>query len=108
MAEPQHRWQGASGTWYLYYVYQLSPDLSLHEVGGNYIFAKSRSDGLFDPLYIGQTENLKKRITTSHHRWPCVKILGATHIHAHRNMPSVNRTAEEQDLIKAFRPPCND
>ena len=105
MTQQAHRWQGKSGIWYTYYVYPIPA--TLYDVPANYILARARNDGKFDPLYIGQTENLKERITTSHEKWGCVSIYGVTHVHAHINSRSADRIAEEHDLIQSFRPPCN-
>ena len=98
-------WTGASGRSYEYEVYPVST--LFIEVPANYIFTKI-VDGRYQPLYIGQTDNLKERITRAHHKWACVEQQGVTHIHVHQNAAESTRLAEEQDLLHQWHPVCND
>lgn len=97
-------WPGLSGKQYTYYVYKIGTPLK--EAPGNYIFAKV-VNGRWSSIYIGETSDLSERFD-NHHKMPCIKRNGATHIHAHVNNSGVSaRRAEESDLIKQHNPPCN-
>ena len=98
-------WTSASGQKYTYEVYPI--DTSFNAVPANYIFTKI-VDGRYRPLYIGQTDNLKERITPAHHKWACAKRNGMTHIHVHQNAAESTRLAEERDLLANRNPVCND
>ena len=102
-----YNWHGASGRRYEYYAHAIGTT-SFNDVPGNYIFAKHSDSGSASTLYIGQTTSLRDRITASHEKWPCVTRNGVTHIHQHVNSNAANRLSEEQDLIQAASPPCND
>lgn len=98
-------WVGASGTQYTYYIYPIGT--SLKEEPGNYVFAKEIKPGTFLQIYIGETEDLSERFD-SHHKMPCIKLNGATHITVHMNSTSAQvRRAEEKDLIDRKIPVCN-
>ena len=44
----------------------------------------------------------------SHHKMPCIRLQGATHIHVHQNDDGVAaRRLEERDLVDRWNPPCN-
>ena len=99
-------WRGQSGTTYEYTVYTL--DTNWNDTPGNYIFAKRNAQGAWVAIYIGETESLKNRLTTSHEKWACAVRNGVTHMHAHvsSSVASVRR-AEESDLIARYKPICN-
>jgi hypothetical protein len=102
---PTIKWPGKSGKTYQYWIYPLPPNFSSEP--GNYIFAKQTSPGKWTPVYIGQTDDLSERFD-DHHKMPCIKSHGATHIHAHKNTNGeTTRKAEEADLIARWNPPCN-
>ena len=97
-------WPGQSGKLYSYHVYPIGTKFDA--VPGNYIFAKMVS-GRWSPVYVGETSDLSERFD-NHHKMPCIKRIGATHIHAHRNSGGTNaRRAEESDLVRNFKPACN-
>lgn len=99
-------WTGASGQTYQYEVYPLGTQLK--EEAGNYIFAKPGAGGGWSACYIGQTSNLNQRLG-DHEKEACARRNGATHIHAHLNAGGETvRRAEEADLIRKWRPPCNE
>jgi len=102
---PAIDWTGGSGKRYRYYIYPLGTRFATEP--GNYIFAKEFRPGHWLPCYIGQTENLGERLV-DHEKEPCARMHGATHIHAHVNRVSASRSAEETDLIRKWRPPCNE
>ena len=53
-------WTGKSGTQYIYEIHPIGT--KFREVPGNYIFAKESQPGYWSSRYIGQTNNLEKRI----------------------------------------------
>jgi hypothetical protein len=64
-------WTGQSGR-----QYQLYPiGTNYYDVPGVYIFSKQGSDGRWYAVYIGETHNLKDRLTDNpykHHRWQSI------------------------------------
>lgn len=97
-------WVGKSGVQYTYWIYPIRAPLAAK--GGNYIFSKQGQDGLWYPLYIGQTGNLSERFD-DHHKAARIIGAGATHIHARLNAEKTARLAEESDLVSHWRPSCN-
>ena len=103
---PTIMWPGQSGKQYQYWIYLIGT--SFKEEPGNYIFAKETSTGRWTPCYIGQTENLNQRLG-DHEKEACAERHGATHIHVRlNNGGKAARCAEEADLIKKWKPPCNE
>lgn len=102
---PSIHWHGNSGKAYQYWIYSIGTDLK--EEPGNYIFAKETSPNRWSPCYIGQTENLNRRLG-DHEKEACAKRHGATHIHAHLTEGETIRKTEEKDLILKWKPPCNE
>jgi predicted GIY-YIG superfamily endonuclease len=97
-------WEGASGKKYQYWIYPIGS--SFKKEPGNYIFAK-KTPTSWNPVYIGQTDNLDERLG-NHNEEQCAKRNGATHIHAHTTASKAARLAEEADLIRKWKPVCND
>jgi len=105
MAEKTIMWPGASGTKYKYWIHPINA--SFKDSPGNYIFAKETSPDRWTPIYIGETDSLKDRLS-NHEKMPCVKRYGGTHIHAHISTADEKvRRAEESDLLAKWDPPCN-
>ena len=98
-------WSGLSGRQYEYRIFPLGTNFKA--VPGNYIFAKEISPGQHVPIYIGETEDLSERFD-NHHKMPCIRLQGATHIHVHQNQGGgAARRLEERDLVDKWNPPCN-
>lgn len=102
---PTCTWPGKSGKKYNYHVYPIGTNFVAQP--GNYIFAKKNAKGYWVPVYIGQTDNLQRRLS-NHNEAACVRRNGGTHVHAHLNVIERDRLAEEKDLIQYWKPPCND
>jgi len=97
MAERTIMWEGASGTEYKYWTYDIGYN-NFDPVPANYTFAKETKPKTHSPIYIGETEDISERFDY-HHKIDCIKRNGATHIHAHKSSDNKNvRVAEEQDL----------
>lgn len=105
MVERTILWSGVSGRKYKYWIHDM--DTTFKDSPGNYIFAKETSPGYWEPLYIGETESLKDRLS-NHEKRPCVIRNRGTHIHAHTSSSDEDiRKAEESDLIEKWNPICN-
>lgn len=98
-------WPGQSGKKYKYWLH--APSTEYVDKGGNYGFAKQLPNGNFVPLYFGQGDSLKTRLS-GHERWPEAVRLGATHVMSHTTPAGEKaRLAEERDLIQRWDPPMN-
>ena len=97
--------EGASGKIYVYRVTQIRLN-DFPKEQGNYMFAKPTRWG-YEPIYIGETENFKTRLTVSHEKLPCVKSHGGAYILLDINQDERARLDEETDLRQAYDPPCN-
>ena len=99
-------WEGKSGTKYKYWIYKIGTTFTA--APGNYVFAKETKPGTFEPIYIGETGDPSERFD-NHHKMPCIRKYGATHIHVHTNAGGeAARKTEEADLVQKQNPPCND
>ncbi|QQE10742.1 hypothetical protein JD969_14710 [Planctomycetota bacterium] len=100
-------WPGATGKSYTYYVHPISELNTFNpNQAGNYIFAKLDTNNLWDPVYVGQTEDFKERFG-DHEKLLCATRNGATHIHLHINNSAHDRIQEETDIRHNFTTPCN-
>jgi hypothetical protein len=104
MAEVTIEWPGESGKTYRYFIAPMGTPLKAE--GGNYIFSKETKPGTWTPIYIGQTGDLNIRFD-NHHKADCIRNAGATHIHQHLSGDEKSRLAEETDLVRKWKPPCN-
>lgn len=103
---PMILWSGKSGTEYRYLIFPIGA--TFKPVAGNYIFTRQTENGRFRPIYIGETDNLEKRLTTNHEKMPCINRHGGTHIHVHTSSGDViARQKEESDIRDKWNPPCN-
>ncbi len=103
--KPTIRWPGISGKEYVYFIYPRGTTFDAGQPG-NYVHAIETSPGRFKPVYIGQSNDLNRRLTT-HDQQSCVDSLGATYVHVHVNAGENARLAEEEDLIRRWQPACN-
>ena len=101
----KHEWSGKSGAKYSYQVFVMGTTFNAN--AGNYIFTKRNAQGNHTPIYIGQTGDLSERFD-GHHKMPCIKQNGATHICVHTSSSNKKeRLTEENDLINIFSTSCN-
>ena len=107
MAEPLYiDWDGKSGREYRYWIYEIGTTINKNP--GNYIFTKEVKPDEWSPVYIGQTADLSERFE-SHHKMPCIKQRGGTHIRIHvSSQDEDTRLTEEKDLVLRWHPACND
>src|SRR5579863_9381173 len=101
--------KGASGKTYAFYVYSSDTVwndnvacvyyISKRAVGGD-------GTGTHTAIYIGETEDLKKR-HGDHHKQQCFERHGYNCISIHQESSAKARLTIEADLIAAYHPPCN-
>jgi len=93
-------WIGVDGQRYKYSVHNLPTEFDSGDYG-NYIFTKKTNDGHWIPIYIGQGD-LGVLIGKTDPQLKCIKEMGATHVHVHRNNSEWVRTSEEHDLLESY------
>lgn len=99
-------WRGKSGKQYEYWIYPISKMGHFKAEPGNYMFARLGSDGHY-AVYAGETADLSERFD-DHHKMPCIRRNGATHIHVHASSGNADvRRTEERDIIAQWNPSCN-
>ena len=90
-------WRGTSGKGYEYGIYKIGTVFK--ELPGNYIFAREVSSKRWRSVYIGQTNNLNKKIKEHELKdGNYIRPYGATHIHVHLEQTPISRQDEEKDL----------
>jgi hypothetical protein len=92
-------WTGASGTNYLYHVYERQPDIPSRL--GNYIYALKNHEGHWAPVYIGQGD-LSICAAADPGRMACIDAKGATHVHLRLNASEEERLSEVEDLLRRY------
>lgn len=106
---PRLIWTGANGTTYEFEHHGIGT--TFNAVGGVYIFCRQALDRRWYAVYIGETDNFRRRLTdelASHHRLESIRRAGATHICALVVGGDVSkRLAIETDLRHSQNPPCN-
>jgi hypothetical protein len=102
-------WVGASLTRYATEMYAIGTQFK--PIPGVYVFCKYVAADRVTAIYVGETDNLQRRLNTDlscHHCWPQARQLGATHVCV---LPApqalVLRERIETDLRHALRPPLN-
>ncbi len=100
---------GVSGTDYEFTIYTSADNFKA--VGGVYCMSKrtvnKEGKGEHATIYIGQTGDLSTRFD-DHHKQKCFDKHGANRISIHLVSDKKKREAIEEDLIKAYQPPCNE
>ncbi len=106
----QVNWRGQSGNTYTFNLYNIGTFFK--SVPGVYIFVKTETDDELSPIYVGEAEDLKDRLTTNlenHHKYDCVMNRGATHICTRTVRGGKEARLDlETDLRQSYQPPCND
>lgn len=99
-------WPGRSGREYWYAIYPRHWRFGARQPG-NYIYAVESAPSRLLPLYIGQTDDLNRRLLEQDSEFD---LFCATHLCAHFNYydyGTFGRLAEERDLIELWEPACN-
>ncbi|WP_077962408.1 hypothetical protein [Ensifer adhaerens] len=106
---PQHHdWQGRSGAWWVTNVYSMFADFP--PIPSVYVMVKRLADGSCSPIYIGQTDDLRRRMM-EHAQDKLVTAygLGARELHAHfLAKTSYDRFHVETDLRNGHYTPLNE
>jgi hypothetical protein len=71
-----------------------------------YLFAARLPNGDWNPLFIGQADNLERDIP-GHEKWPWAVLLGATHVLACAVAAPAKRLSVEAEMIARLKPPLN-
>ena len=104
---------GQSGRQYLFH--EEPPFLGLFSLPGLYIFAKpqlrligSLLGPQWDLLYVGETGNLRERVTKNHEKWDRARALGMTTVlYRLSSEDATERKWEENDIRAKHLPPLN-
>lgn len=85
------------------YAFNLNTLLTVKEIGAVYGLFKSNPirPGYFVPLYVGETDNLRRRLLEHYNNPP---VAGATHFFAEISPVERQRLVREQQLIAEFNP----
>jgi hypothetical protein len=102
-------WRGASRT-----AYEMQNDsigATYRIIPGVYVFCRQISNDKWQAIYVGETDNLARRLTdelAQHHAWKSIIAAGATHI-CTLHVPGVlsERLNIETDLRHSLIPVCN-
>jgi hypothetical protein len=105
VARRGHRWRGESGQWYDFAIYGIDEFFDFERVV--YVIGRARSDGYFDPLYIGQSGEGDVRLS-KHEKMPPARRLGATHVHVITVTERNFRFHIETDLRNSIVTPLNE
>lgn len=101
---------GESGQTYDFDVYSSSVTFNDNIACVYYISKRvAKKDGTGDhtAIYVGETKNIKDRLST-HHKQSCFDQHNYNAVSIHKEKSEDRRTSIETDLIKAISPPCND
>jgi hypothetical protein len=94
------------------YKFQLDQIGAIYRpIPGVYIFCRLAPNGRWNPVYVGETDNLFRRLTDQlrlHHCWQRICVERATHIST-LHVPGADalRLMIETDLRRSLNPPCN-
>ena len=85
-------------------------DTDFKEIGAVYAFTRRyKSDGKFyhDILYVGQTDNLQRRMN-AHDKMPQAVNRGCNCICVHVDTTQSTRLKKEHNMLCQHKPPCNE
>lgn len=92
------------------YTFEIYPyNTIFNEVEAVYVVTRSfirDQKIIYNVIYVGQTDNLKERLT-NHHKEYCFNLNNANTICVLRVNLEDSRLLIESDLIEAYNPPCN-
>jgi hypothetical protein len=100
MTDDTCTWTGASGTTYLFYVYERPP--AVPSRGGNFIYAHMLTDKVWVPAYMGHGD-LAICCENDAERLACIDGKGATHIHMRLAPMDAEQSAVTADLLDRYR-----
>ncbi len=97
---------GASGAEYTFDVY-TADTIWLDDIACVYYISNVGNDGRQTSIYIGETEDLKERISP-HHKQSCFHRYRYNAISIYQEGLQSRRLEIESDLVQHYSPPCND
>lgn len=97
-------WNSPAGGAISFEVFNMNGEWN--HVSGIYMFCRQESNGSYTPLYIGQAESFRDRLT-NHEQWLPAVHIGASVVLAGLVPTQANRDKYEQQLIQQFQPPLN-
>ena len=77
---------------------------TINEVGGVYGLFQQTAPNYFECLYVGLSDNLRRRLCEHHNNPP---IQGCTHFFGEAIPGAFQRIVRERQLIQEFNPPGN-
>ena len=88
------------------YPFTYATLLTVKEIGAVYgLFGANRTrPNYYDCLYVGETDNLRRRLLEHYNNPP---ISGITHFFVETNPSALRRSLRERQLIAEFNPPGN-
>jgi len=99
-------YKGISGKKYRFDFYDLKSDW--YEIAGVYLIASYNPvQKTVTPIYVGETDNLRERIT-DHPKQICFTLHNASVLGWIWEKNPKTRLDIEADLIASLKPPCND
>ncbi len=100
---------GASGKKYEFNIYPFGTEFEA--IGAVYYISKrtqkADGNGEHSRIYIGQSANMSERFD-DHHKADCFNNHQANCHSIYQEDNQEKRILIEEDLIKAYKPPCND
>lgn len=101
---------GKSGQKYQFFVHPLGTPYKA--IAGVYIFLRGTTQGRWDALYVGETNDLNRRLNvdlSGHNAWPRIRPMAPSHIATVAVSGGLDtRLMIETDLRHGLNPPCND
>ncbi|MGL4388192.1 MAG: GIY-YIG nuclease family protein [Brevinema sp.] len=101
-------WKGASGKNYKFNVYEKGENFN--DVTCIYVYSYVNSNNKWKAVYVGQTTQLKTRISqhanSDSDTDKCIRKSNFTHIHVYQ-VPSNSLDSIETDLLKQYTWSCN-
>lgn len=99
-------WTGTSGTRYRYYIWPRGAKIEGNPPG-NFLHVKVADDGTLAPVYIGQTDDLNRRLLSKEEE-ESVNANQATQLHIRTSYQGEHdRLTEKYDLMACWQPVCN-
>jgi hypothetical protein len=99
-------WRGDSGRAYRFKI-TLSRK-GIPDYGGVYIFVRRRFVFFLKAVYVGKATNFRERLYGHEKFAKAVFDFGVTERHVYNIATEYDRSAVEEDLIRALKPPMND
>ena len=107
MLYPSTVFIGNSGKQYLYWIYEIGEKTGSNPA--NYVFVKETKPGWYEPVFIGQSSNIKGEVFENHPKWQCILRNQPTQICVRKSSKNeAERVAEVNDLVQKYKPDCNE